>query len=187
MMRPFLILFISITLAGCNAPDNVQHYASRPSLPVIDIPDVPWSYDKEYNKHRNISTVTGPQMEVTAGRIPFRSEFWYRFFTYYSHEAGPRSRKVTAGLTTLSVHPFGPYTGRITSAISYGEEFPIHGLGAIIVKRNHLWKYVESGGWDLQVTVDSVDFELNIPASFIREFLEATPECEALAECELPL
>ena len=135
-MRPFLIMFMGITLASCNAPDNMQHYVSNP---VIDIPGFHWNYDK----HKNTTRVLGPHVRTVEG-------IGYRLETLYSHEAGLGSRKVTASPTILSATgPFGP----VTAAYSYGEEFPVYGFGLIFVKRSRLWKYVCSAPGSLDTSL----------------------------------
>lgn len=168
-MRTILTMFV-VALTGC-VVDETAFLNVQPPTPVIDIPGFYWSYDK----HKNITTLKTPRVKDGYAR--------YRFLVLYTHENGLQSREVSPSPIILVVQGPGRY---LRSAYSYGEEFPVLN-GGVVVPRYKLHEYANKPeGWRLQVVIGIVDHEIHIPASYIRRFLEITPECEASSsECFL--
>ena len=172
-MRPFLILLMTITLAGCvsNTPTDTKHYIG--GYEVVSGPDVYVDFDK----HKNVTTVRGPML-----RSDYR--MFFKLVTLYAHPDW--TSKIVTGPITLVIN-----TDRyiyITSAYSFGEELTVaEGGTGIVISRSRLEDYIPSGGWRLQITTrGGIDEEIHVPAEYIAYFLSFTPDCEAWTECELP-
>ena len=178
-MRPILVLFTITVLMGCVADEVPLRHNN---VSTTEIPGIRWKHDK----HKNYTEASGPVVGVSPAGVYYIVGGSYYLTTQYTHKDGLQSRRVSATSPNLIV--YGADLKRITSAYSYGEEFTVVDGIAVLVTRKKLWEYARSSkGWELEVTTKAhKSYEIHISANYIREFLDATPECEALEDCEIP-